>query len=57
MRRRRMNVSMIKEVVKIGKELGLEFTDEELKELGLKKGDHLEWFERNGKLMLEKVKD
>ncbi len=48
---------MIKKVVKIGKELGLEFSDDELKELGINKGDHLEWFERNGKLMLEKVKE
>ncbi len=53
-----MNVSMIKKIAKLENgELGLEFTDEELKELGLKKGDHLEWFERNGKLMLEKVKN
>ena len=53
-----MNVSMIKKV-KADKngDLYLQFTSDELKELGFKIGDHMEWFEKDGALGFKKVKE
>ncbi len=47
---------MIKKVVKRNGELGLEFTDAELEELGLKKGDQIEWFIEGTKFGFKKAK-
>ncbi len=46
---------MIKEVKKSGDDLVIEFSDAELEELGLEKGDQIEWFIEGTKFGFRKV--